>query len=114
MNPDEIQFFIQNLSKTDKQQMMQQLIADAQTQGGFIKDLADKDKSLMSSLTFSSLPQMLARELKQQNITFEEMSMQIGVSLSTFKRLMANPSAAKASNVHALLRELGLKVWLEK
>jgi len=42
------------------------------------------------------------------------MAIQIGVSLSTFKRLIAKPSSAKAINLHALLKELGIKVWLEK
>ncbi|KEY43828.1 hypothetical protein FB99_22800 [Pantoea agglomerans] len=69
---------------------------------------------MLSALTFTTLPQLLANELKRQNITYEEMAIQIGVSLSTFKRLIARPSSAKAINLHALLKELGIKVWLEK
>ncbi|MGC6388039.1 hypothetical protein ACMV8I_10275 [Ewingella sp. S1.OA.A_B6] len=68
----------------------------------------------MTLFDFSTLPQILTRQLKLQNITYEEMALQIGVSVSTFKRMIANPSAAKAVNLHTLLNELGIKIWLEK
>lgn len=68
----------------------------------------------LSAFDFSSLPQLLTQELKRQGITYEEMAMQIGVSSSTFKRMIANPSAARAGNLHALLKELGMMLWLEK
>ncbi|WP_238158678.1 XRE family transcriptional regulator [Trabulsiella odontotermitis] len=68
----------------------------------------------LSVLELTSLPQILISELKRQSITYEEMAIQIGVSLSTFKRLVAKPSSAKAINLHALLKELGITVWLEK
>jgi len=67
----------------------------------------------IKGLAFSQLPQLLTQELKRQNITYEEMALQIGVSLSTFKRMIANPAMAKAINLHSLLNELGIKIWLE-
>lgn len=63
---------------------------------------------------FQQLPQQLTAALKQQNMTYADMALQISVSLSTFKRLIANPAAARAENLHALLHELGMTVWLEK
>lgn len=65
-------------------------------------------------LAFSELPQLIVCELKRQTITYEEMAIQIGISLSTFKRIIADPANAKANNLHALLTELGIKVWLDK
>lgn len=68
----------------------------------------------LSAFEFSDLPQLLTFQLKRQNITYEEMAMQIGVSLSTFKRMIAYPAMAKAINLHSLLKELGIKTWLER
>lgn len=62
----------------------------------------------------SELKALIVREMKQQNITYEEMALQIGTSLSTFKRMIADPAGAKTNNLHALLKELGIKIWLGK
>lgn len=111
MNLDEIKSSLINLSESDRRKVLAgfALSREATTE-------ADKPdtRSEMNDLTFPTLPQLLANELKRQNITYEEMAIQIGVSLSTFKRLIARPSSAKAINLHALLKELGIKVWLEK
>lgn len=72
------------------------------------------DEMKFKAFDFTSLPELLTTELKRQNITYEEMAFQIGVSISTFKRMIANPSTAKAINLHELLTELGIKVWLGK
>lgn len=111
MNLDEIKSSLINLSESDRRKVLAgfALSREATTE----VDEPDT-RSVLSTLTFPTLPQLLANELKRQNITYEEMAIQIGVSLSTFKRLIAKPSSAKAINLHALLKELGIKVWLEK
>ena len=111
MNLDEIKSSLINLSESDRRKVLAgfALSREATTEA----DEPDT-RSVLSTLTFPTLPQLLANELKRQNITYEEMAIQIGVSLSTFKRLIAKPSSAKAINLHALLKELGIKVWLEK
>lgn len=111
MNLDEIKSSLINLSESDRRKVLAgfALSREATTEA----DEPDT-RSVLSALTFPTLPQLLANELKRQNITYEEMAIQIGVSLSTCKRLIAKPSSAKAINLHALLKELGIKVWLEK
>jgi len=111
MNLDEIKSSLINLSESD----LRKVLAGFALSREAITEADEPDtRSVLSALTFPTLPQLLANELKRQNITYEEMAIQIGVSLSTFKRLIAKPSSAKAINLHALLKELGIKVWLEK
>ncbi|MGC0848812.1 XRE family transcriptional regulator [Pantoea agglomerans] len=111
MNLDEIKSSLINLSESDRRKVLAGFALSREA----ITEADDPDtRSVLSALTFPTLPQLLANELKRQNITYEEMAIQIGVSLSTFKRLIAKPSSAKAINLHALLKELGIKVWLEK
>ncbi|CAM3741434.1 helix-turn-helix transcriptional regulator [Rahnella victoriana] len=62
----------------------------------------------------SELKPLIMREMKQQNITYEEMALQIGTSLSTLKRMIADPAGSKTNNLHTLLNELGINVWLDK
>jgi response regulator of citrate/malate metabolism len=111
MNLDEIKSSLLSLSESDRQKV---LAGFALSREAITKADEPDTRSELSALTFPTLPQLLANELKRQNITYEEMAIQIGVSLSTFKRLIAKPSSAKAINLHALLKELGIKVWLEK
>ncbi|WP_418156914.1 XRE family transcriptional regulator [Pantoea agglomerans] len=111
MNLDEIKSSLINLSESDRRKVLAGFALSKEA----ITEADEPDtRSVLSALTFPTLPQLLANELKRQNITYEEMAIQIGVSLSTFKRLIAKPSSAKAINLHALLKELGIKVWLEK
>lgn len=111
MNLDEIKSSLINLSESDRRKVLAGFALSREA----ITEADDPDtRSELSALTFPTLPQLLANELKRQNITYEEMAIQIGVSLSTFKRLIAKPSSAKAINLHALIKELGIKVWLEK
>lgn len=111
MNLDEIKSSLINLSESDRRKVLAGFALSREA----ITEADDPDtRSVLSALTFPTLPQLLANELKRQNITYEEMAIQIGISLSTFKRLIAKPSSAKAINLHALLKELGIKVWLEK
>jgi response regulator of citrate/malate metabolism len=110
MNLDDIKSQLDKLSESDRQTVMEEWALSTQS----LNEDAPYDIRALNALEFSLLPQLLTRELKQQNITYEEMAMQIGVSISTFKRMIAKPSSAKAINLHALLKELGIKVWLEK
>lgn len=114
MNLDKIKSLLENLSESDKQKVVEEWALSTQPLGGAGNALEPYNTPILSSLEFSLLPQLLTSELKRQNITYEEMAFQIGVSISTFKRLIANPYSAKAINLHALLKELGIKVWLEK
>ncbi|MEN4800133.1 helix-turn-helix domain-containing protein [Pantoea agglomerans] len=114
MNLDEIKSSLLSLSESDRQKVLAGLALSREVTTEAINADKPDTRSELSDLTFPRLPQLLANELKQQNITYEEMAIQIGVSLSTFKRLIAKPSSAKAINLHALLKELGIKVWLEK
>ncbi|MFV9713075.1 MULTISPECIES: helix-turn-helix domain-containing protein [unclassified Pantoea] len=114
MNLDEIKSSLLSFSESDRQKVLAGLALSREVTTEAINADKPDTRSELSDLTFPTLPQLLANELKQQNITYEEMAIQIGVSLSTFKRLIAKPSSAKAINLHALLKELGIKVWLEK
>lgn len=114
MNLDEIHSLIENLSEEDKQKVIAEWASSVQPLVGAENPREPYNVPILSPLEFSFLPQLLTSELKRQNITYEEMAIQIGVSLSTFKRLIVKPASAKAVNLHALLKELGIKVWLEK
>ncbi|HDL6961681.1 TPA: XRE family transcriptional regulator [Yersinia enterocolitica] len=114
MKLDKIKSLLENLPESDKQKAVEEWALNAQPLVRSGNTLEPYDMPGLSSLEFSLLPQILTGELKRQNITYEEMAIQIGVSISTFKRLIAKPSSAKAINLHTLLKELGIKVWLEK
>ncbi|MGC0821636.1 XRE family transcriptional regulator [Pantoea agglomerans] len=114
MNLDEIKSSLLSLSESERQKVLAGFALSREATTEAINADKPDTRSELSALTFPTLPQLLANELKRQNITYEEMAIQIGVSLSTFKRLIAKPSSAKAINLHALLKELGIKVWLEK
>ncbi|MGK3141654.1 XRE family transcriptional regulator [Pantoea sp. C2G6] len=110
MNLYDIDSLLENLPESEKKKVIAKWALENQS-----SDAAMTEKSqVMTPEVFALLPQRLVSELKRQNITYEEMAIQIGVSLSTFKRMIAKPSSAKAVNLHALLRELGIKVWIEK
>ena len=114
MNLDDIKSLLENLPESDKQKVVNEWASSARSLVGAGNAIESYNMPILSPLEFSLLPQILTKELKRQNITYEEMAIQIGVSVSTFKRLIAKPSSAKAINLHALLKELGIKVWLEK
>lgn len=114
MNLNEIKSSLTSLSESERREVLAGLTFISKAAAEAKKADEPDSRSALSALTFPTLPQLLISELKRQNITYEEMAIQIGVSLSTFKRLIARPSSAKAINLHALLKELGMKVWLEK
>lgn len=74
----------------------------------------NNQKIYLSTLGSPEIKKILTTELKQQGITYEEMAIQIGVSIATFKRIIANPLMAKSTNLHALFKELGFELCLEK
>jgi len=114
MNLNEIKSSLISLSESERREILAGLAYSEEAARGAIKTVEPDTRSVLTALTFQTLPELLSSELKRQNITYEEMAIQIGVSLSTFKRLIAKPSSAKAINLHALLKEMGIKVWLEK
>lgn len=114
MNLGEIKALLASLTESERKKVIAEYMLSIQPLTGVAHQCASDTTQALNPLTFGILPQLLADELKRQNITYEEMAIQIGVSLSTFKRLIAKPSSAKAINLHALLKELGIKVWLEK
>lgn len=62
---------------------------------------------------FSALKSLMVNKRKALKITLEDLELQTDISLSTLKRLMADPAAAKFSNVMIVLNELGIESWAE-
>ncbi|CAM4001247.1 helix-turn-helix transcriptional regulator [Rahnella bruchi] len=96
MTPRNVEILLSQLSENEKQLFIERL-------------------SAFQRFPFepSKLTPLIIQKMKQQNITYEEMALQIGISLSTFKRMIADPAGSKTLNLNALLKELGIKVWLE-
>lgn len=97
MTPSSVETFLSQLSENERRLFIERLCA-------------------VQRLPFepSGLTPLIIQKMKQQNITYQEMALQIGVSLSTFKRIVADPAGSKTINLNALLKELGINVWLEK
>ncbi|MBA0035033.1 helix-turn-helix transcriptional regulator [Pantoea sp. BIGb0393] len=114
MKLDEIKSLLEKLSASDKQRVIEEWMLKTDSLVVAENFRNSNDMPILNALEFPLLPTLLTGELKRQNITYEEMAIQIGVSISTFKRMIAKPASAKAANLHALLKELGIKVWLEK
>jgi hypothetical protein len=62
---------------------------------------------------FQALGSLMKKKRKESGITLEDLELQTDLSLSTLKRLFADPSAARFSNVVIVLNELGIKAWAE-
>jgi hypothetical protein len=122
MTLTDIETFLAHLSENERELLIERLknIPPSHFLGEEDPSIFEKRSAGVSSngqflpLAFSELSQLIVCELKRQTITYEEMAIQIGISLSTFKRIIADPANAKANNLHALLTELGIKVWLDK
>ncbi|WP_369308829.1 XRE family transcriptional regulator [Providencia rettgeri] len=108
MNLDEIVSAVKNLSDEEKSSLSY-VLTDS-----FPLPIQQNEYVYLASLQKKELRQLIIQELKKQGITYEEMAMQIGVSIATFKRIISDPLMAKAINLHRLLNELGLKICLEK
>ena len=68
---------------------------------------------IFSTLSEEELSIELKKRMKELQINYEDMSLQIGVSLSTFKRMINRPYQAKYSQVVDLVRELGGAICIE-
>ncbi|WP_244212740.1 helix-turn-helix domain-containing protein [Rahnella woolbedingensis] len=97
MTPSSVEVFLSQLSENERRLFTERL-------------------SAVQRIPFepSELTPLIIQKMKQQNITYEELALQIGISLSTFKRMIADPAGSKTLNLNALLKELGIKIWLEK
>ncbi|NQZ09393.1 MAG: helix-turn-helix transcriptional regulator [Algicola sp.] len=63
---------------------------------------------------FAQLAVLMKDKRQQTGITIEDLALQTDISQSTLKRLFADPASARFSNVIQVLKELGLKAWLEQ
>jgi len=62
---------------------------------------------------FQQLSTLMRKRRKELALTLEDLELQTDLSISTLKRLMLDPSAARFSNVVIVLKELGIKSWAE-
>jgi len=62
---------------------------------------------------FQQLSILMKKRRKALGLTLEDLELQTDLSISTLKRLMLDPSAARFSNVIIVLKELGIKSWVE-
>ena len=62
---------------------------------------------------FQALGVLMKKKKKESGVTLEDLELQTNLSLSTLKRLFADPSAARFSNIVMVLSELGVKTWAE-
>lgn len=63
---------------------------------------------------FDALSVQISLAIKRQRLIYYDLALQIGVSVSTIKRMVAAPQHARAGHLAALLRELGINVWIEQ
>ena len=63
---------------------------------------------------FQQLSTLMKQRKKLLGLTLEDLELQTELSISTLKRLMSDPSAARFSNVIIVLKELGIKSWAEQ
>ncbi|WP_025565132.1 helix-turn-helix transcriptional regulator [Psychromonas sp. SP041] len=62
----------------------------------------------------ASLSELMKVKRKEANLSMEDLELQTGLSYSTIKRIFADPSNAKFTNVIKILNELGIDTWAEK
>ena len=62
---------------------------------------------------FQQLSTLMKQKRKALGLKLEDLELQTDLSISTIKRLMSDPSAARFSNVIIVLKELGIKSWAE-
>lgn len=116
MSLNEILKTIDDLSDEEKARLFLELNSK-QTLNNcrYFNEIYNPEKSLnLFALEEYELKKIIKLELKKQDIAYEEMAMQIDVSIATFKRIVAKPLMAKTINLHSLLKELGFKLCLEK
>ncbi|MFT4924026.1 MAG: hypothetical protein ACI8WB_000104 [Phenylobacterium sp.] len=69
---------------------------------------------IMALDDYENLALLMKHKRKQLKVTLEDLQLQTDISLSTLKRLFANPAEARFSNVIAVLKELGMLSWVER
>ncbi len=110
MSLNEILKIVDGLTNEEKKSLLSKL-----NNNRYFNTIHNPEKSLnLFTLEEYEIKQIITLELKKQSITYEEMAMQIDVSIATFKRIITNPLMAKTINLHSLLKELGFKLCLEK
>lgn len=110
MNLDEFFKIVNELTNEEKKNLLSEL-----NNNRYFNTIHNPEKSLnLFTLEEHEIKKIITLELKKQGITYEEMAMQIDVSIATFKRIVAKPLMAKTINLHSLLKELGFKLCLEK
>lgn len=116
MNLSEIFKIIDSISNEERNNLLSELNSKQNLNNNlYLNAIHNHKKSLnLFELENNELKKIITLELKKQGITYEEMAMQIDVSIATFKRIIANPFMAKTVNLHSLLKELGFKLCLEK
>ncbi|MEQ4922857.1 XRE family transcriptional regulator [Proteus hauseri] len=114
MSLNKVLKIVDDLSDEEKNILLSKLNTNQNLNNNF-NIIQHHEKSLnLFILKENELKKLITFELKKQGITYEEMAMQIDVSIATFKRIIANPLMAKTINLHSLLKELGFKLCLEK
>lgn len=85
----------------------------------FVSLIDEVERKLSSPLEaiplddFQQLSKLMKKKRKSLGLTLEDLELQTDLSISTLKRLMSDPSAARFSNVIIVLKELGIKSWAE-
>lgn len=85
----------------------------------FVNLIDEVERKLSSPLEviplddFQQLSTLMKKRRKGLGLTLEDLELQTDLSISTLKRLISDPSAARFSNVIIVLKELGIKSWAE-
>ncbi len=85
----------------------------------FVNLIDEVERKLSSPLEvitlddFQQLSTLMKKRRKGLGLTLEDLELQTDLSISTLKRLISDPSAARFSNVIIVLNELGIKSWAE-
>ena len=85
----------------------------------FVNLIEEVERKLSSPLEaiplddYQQLSTLMKQKRKALGLTLEDLELQTDLSISTLKRLMSDPSAARFSNVIIVLKELGIKSWAE-
>ena len=102
------------------QEMIIKLRHQAEETNSSFKSLIDEVEKKLSNPRetiplddFKHLSMLMKKRRKELGLTLEDLELQTDLSISTLKRLMSAPSAARFSNVIIVLKELGIKSWAE-
>ncbi len=62
-------------------------------------------------LDTEALIDLMTQQRRQLKVTLEDLAVQTDISVSTLKRMFADPSSARFANVIAVLNELEVDTW---